>query len=365
MTQPRIPSLDGLRAISILMVVGSHLYVTVAPERAQHLNLGNLGVRVFFVISGFLITGLLLAELEKKRRIDLPKFYFRRTLRIFPPYYFFLLVMAVVAAAGWVSWSSREFLASALYVSNYVDTTWYLGHTWSLSVEEQFYLLWPGLLAVAGKRRAFFTLCAIIIIAPLMRVAVYQYSPTLDPFWFTGGFHGNMDSLAAGCVLAFMRERLHSWGTYRAVLNTGFFIFVPLFILVANTMHMHPILFFGLCVTGMNLGIALSIDWAVTHHEGIIGRALNSKPAVFIGVMSYSIYLWQQPILFEEGPQPLMSPLTKLVLLAIASLISYYAVERLSLRLRHKLEVKWFGRETKGGAISLRSNYGAAGKRVI
>ena len=104
--QDRIPSLDGLRTVSIALVIASHAARNFGPTAAY--NIGDLGVRVFFVISGFLITGLLIAESEKSGRIDLLKFYFRRTLRIFPPYYFLLIVLAVLAVSGRVHIFSRS-----------------------------------------------------------------------------------------------------------------------------------------------------------------------------------------------------------------------------------------------------------------
>src|SRR5712692_903449 len=112
----RIPSLDGLRAVSIAFVLIAHLVFTAKFPFLSGIpdgwfeNLGALGVRVFFVISGFLITNLLLSELEAKQTIHLPRFYFRRTLRIFVPYYFFLLVMILLQALGWVRLTSKDFL---------------------------------------------------------------------------------------------------------------------------------------------------------------------------------------------------------------------------------------------------------------
>lgn len=100
------------------------------------MGLGNLGVRIFFVISGFLITGLLLKEIEKTNTINLVKFYFRRTIRIFPPYYFFLLVLLCLSLLGYIQISQRSFSMAFAYATDYhKPDNWHLGHTWSLSVE--------------------------------------------------------------------------------------------------------------------------------------------------------------------------------------------------------------------------------------
>ena len=138
----RIPSLDGLRAISIALVILSHLVYIEGfplPKAIDPLwfdRLGPLGVRVFFVISGFLITSLLLQELETNKSINLGKFYFRRTLRIFPPYYFFILVMIILNKFNWVALSSKDIIHAFTYTVNYYpERSWVIGHGWSLSVE--------------------------------------------------------------------------------------------------------------------------------------------------------------------------------------------------------------------------------------
>jgi hypothetical protein len=137
----RIPSLDGLRAISIGLVLFGHLLGTsgffLPLEANKHLALGELGVRVFFVISGFLITNLLLTELAAAGRIHIGRFYLRRTFRIFPPYYVFILVLALAALARWIELAPGDLFHTLTYTSNYDATrSWNVGHTWSLSVEE-------------------------------------------------------------------------------------------------------------------------------------------------------------------------------------------------------------------------------------
>src|SRR5687767_341370 len=132
----RIRSLDGLRAVAILLVLLAHLphSLAAAPAWTERLApLGLLGVRVFFVISGFLISSLLFAELEKSGGISLKRFYFRRTLRIFPAFYVYIAAIAVAAALGYVVLLPNDVLAAVTYTTNYHrDRSWYLGHAWSL-----------------------------------------------------------------------------------------------------------------------------------------------------------------------------------------------------------------------------------------
>src|SRR5262249_1060512 len=148
LSKDRIAVLDGLRGFSILLVVAGHLAGTRGfPLRENFLSssLALLGVRVFFVISGFLITQILLEELAESGTVQLGRFYFRRTLRIFVPYYAFLIALFALERAGVILVGPNDFQAAATYTTNYnPHAAWQLAHTWSLSVEEQFYLLLPA-----------------------------------------------------------------------------------------------------------------------------------------------------------------------------------------------------------------------------
>src|SRR5215831_9782405 len=168
----RIPSLDGLRAISILLVVAGHSFDEGRSPLLFELfgHLGNYGVRIFFIISGFLITTLLLKEYTKTETISLRSFYLRRALRIFPAFYVYVAVICILAVLGVVSLLRGDVLHAVTYTMNYHTTRgWYLNHIWSLSVEEQFYLIWPAALLFAGPGRAPRIALATVILAPFIR----------------------------------------------------------------------------------------------------------------------------------------------------------------------------------------------------
>jgi peptidoglycan/LPS O-acetylase OafA/YrhL len=343
----RIPSLDGLRAISILLVIVAHF---LHGFGITDLNVGSLGVRVFFVISGFLITGLLIRELDKTSTIRLAKFYYRRTLRIFPPYYFFLGVMLILALAGGAADLFRSFARAFAYVCKYIDPLrWDLGHTWSLSVEEQFYLIYPGILLLLRPRKTTFLLGLLMLVSPFVRIADFQMFG--EARWVGMGFHSNVDALAAGCLLAFIRPKLHANTSYLKILNSRLIILVPLIILVLHSQADHPNIF-AILVSIVNVLIALGLDFAVTNYENnAFGKVLNSRPLVTLGVMSYSIYLWQQPFLdpysgawFTKFPFNILG-------IAVCSCFSYFAIERFSLRQRQKWESKIFGEKTPRPAL--------------
>ena len=340
----RIPSLDGLRAISILLVLVGHLSGTTNfPIVAGDLmNFGNLGVRVFFIISGFLITGILLNEFSKTTTIDLKKFYYRRTLRIFPPYYFFLGFVGLLMLLDLLDVKVWEWLTAVFYVSNYAEIqTWEVGHTWSLAVEEQFYLIMPFLLVLFNKRKTFWVLVAVIFLAPIGRILPFLFLSDFDARWITFGFQANADSLAIGCLLAYLRDSLDTNKIYQKLLGSPIFITVPLIAIGLNTLHDRPKIFSFVCVSVINICVVLCIHWAVTFHKSIIGKVLNWKPIAFLGMLSYSIYLWQQLFLNRSSEYSLADFPLNIFLTMVCAVLSYYLIEKPSLRFRARYE-KWF-----------------------
>jgi peptidoglycan/LPS O-acetylase OafA/YrhL len=347
----RIPSLDGLRAISVSLVVASHLlwhpdFIGIRPVYATWFApLGHLGVRVFFVISGFLITGLLLRELDSTEHINLGKFYLRRTLRIFPPYYFFVLMIILAQVVGWTTLTPGDVSHALTYTVNYhAAPSWSVGHAWSLSVEEQFYLLWPAVLLFAGRRQGLWVAFSVIALCPLIRLGIWYLFPSLLEYDIGYRFETVADSMAAGCILAGTHEWLQRQQPYHAILESRLFSLVPVAILYASLLPNSSRLNLLIGITVQNIGIAACIAWSVVNYSGRIGKVLNAKPLVFLGVMSYSIYLWQQPFVNPKSAAITSHFPLNLILVSIASLASYYCIERPSLRLRQQLESRLFPR---------------------
>jgi peptidoglycan/LPS O-acetylase OafA/YrhL len=341
-TPARIPSLDGLRAISIALVLVDHLArsryfppVTALLPFNTAGYLGNLGVRAFFVISGFLITTLLIEERRKNGRISLPLFYLRRTLRIFPAFYVFLLAMGILAASRIISLRPGDMLHAVTYTINYhYDREWWLGHIWSLAVEEQFYLIWPFLMVLAGTRKAMMGAVAVVLTAPALRLGLLMLYPGKHA-WMGEAFPLVADALATGCLLAGFREALIANRWYRGLLESRVFGWVPLLALLANSYpggRIHSAIF----DSAVNFAIAITVDRYVRMPATTAGRFLNWRPVAFIGVLSYSLYLWQQPIL-RHGDTLLPFPISLLCVFAMACL-SYRFVETPFLTLRKRLE---------------------------
>jgi peptidoglycan/LPS O-acetylase OafA/YrhL len=315
----RIPSLDGLRAISIsLVVVGHWAELTYHSDVAG--AFANLGVRIFFIISGYLITKLLLAERAKTATIRLREFYIRRAYRILPAALAFMLP---VFAIFWYDLRWYHMAAAALYLANFdFAHPWYLGHLWSLSVEEQFYFLWPGVLKKWYRNRAAILL-GVIAFAPLYRVVCHflQLHGRADET-----FPAVADILAIGCLLAIFEDRVPRIRSSFAVLLVFPVILVPTYL---GVLRFHT------------TGILLVFFWPVLHVSiaGLLLHVvrnpywiLNCGPVKWLGGISYSLYLWQQLFVFGKQPRPWY-----LAAIAIAlAAASYYCVEQPLLRLRER-----------------------------
>ena len=354
---PRIPSLDGLRALSIGLVVGCHLVQTngspvpYGPFRDRLVNLGPLGVRVFFVISGYLITHLLLTELARSHGIHLARFYFRRTVRIFTPYYVLILAAVLMERAGWLTLTAGDVGHAVTYTMNYFPArSWGLGHTWSLAVEEQFYLLWPAGLLLLGRKRGL-TLAAILLaVCPLIRLAYFYLAPSLIEEEIGYRFETVVDALAIGALLAGARHVLAAHPVWQRTIASRFFVAVPITVLLVSLTDQRLLSNLVAGVTVQNVGIAACIAWVLARPSGRIGTLLNHPMLVGIGMMSYSIYLWQQIFLNPTSSAWVARFPMNLVLTGVAALGSYYLVERPSLDLRKRLETRWLGyRAALGG----------------
>ena len=343
-TPHRIPTLDGLRALSILIVVISHI-VYSRFHIDKHYLTGKLGVRIFFAISGFLITTILISEYEKSSSINLKTFFFRRVFRIFPAYLFFLGFMMTFSIFGNIQLS--DFISPLTYTSNYLfaSVPLQIQHTWSLAVEEQFYLIFPVVLACAGLVKYKKFLLLILLITPLFRVVTYLFSYDADKYLnISWNFHTNMDVLATGCLLALYRSELHSNERYGKMLGSkacfGFALFTIFFSGYFSDDYLT--IFYLLGISLMNSSIVFCIDWLIVNRESLAGKFLNLRPLKFIGVLSYSIYLWQQIFTFYNEQMPWTYLPVNVLLLAGFSLFSYYFVEKNFLLLRQKLEKKLF-----------------------
>jgi peptidoglycan/LPS O-acetylase OafA/YrhL len=322
----RIPSLDGLRALSIAAVIMAHSanhfttsFVHVRPLQYAFAILSYFGVTVFFVISGFLITTLLQREYLKTSRIDLGGFYRRRAARILPASLFYIAVILILGHPTWI-----QSLYALTFTTTYFSGEAYkpLQHLWSLSVEEQFYLLWP-LVFATGIKNARRYCWVILAVSPVVRLVLYRSG-------YAEFFHcapAIADSIGAGCLLAFYQDQVRNFVRKYFMSTVSFVALGTATVLAAGELYrIHLVLLWGAVPCLIALIVAAAIERK--------GSFLNSAPVVWVGLLSYSLYLWQQPFLAFDGPLNFLS--VRLLLTFVMAYVSYRLVEQPMLRLRSR-----------------------------
>jgi peptidoglycan/LPS O-acetylase OafA/YrhL len=336
----RFPSLDGNRAIAIGAVLLSHLAGTAnfpLPKSAWAGRLGDFGVKIFFVLSGFLITGILHAERERTGQISISRFIARRAFRIFPAAYVYILAMGVAAAIGWLRLNPGDLFAAVTYTMNWhEDPAWWLGHTWSLSVEEQFYLAWPMLLLLSGRHASPLVAGAVLIAAPVVRLVLIVSGLGLDEN-IESSFVNACDGFAAGGLLALTSGRLEVDTTYlRFVLSKSAMLTLPA-AFVLNLLDHRSRVFYGIAEPVIYISLAIHLHRCMLVPDDLAGRLLNSRALMWVGGLSYSLYLWQEPFLNDTASTALQTFPLNLVAALACAWVSYRCVERPFLRLRDRL----------------------------
>ena len=318
----RVPCLDGCRALAIGGVIAGHIRYTGLGTW----TLAHSGVTAFFVVSGFLITLLLLREKQNFGEISLADFLKRRALRILPALIVFMLVVFAMQKYGIYSITPGTWFRTLTYTACFGNNfnSEILAHMWSLSVEEQFYLLWPLLLVMVRERTAVVLLCSYIAATPFLRAFLYRLdNPYFDPSFSSPT---QMGSIAVGCLLAFFvtgkfaprayesfRTRPWRWALAAGALGIS-----------GYALWLWPTLKFALNDPTKSIAIGLGMLMVIQSGQGNpLYRFLNWKPMVWIGVLSYSLYLWQEPITMAKWP----AILQLMALVPIAAL-SYFAIER-------------------------------------
>lgn len=312
------PALDGLRGVAIVLVILSHAHAPLFDG-------AFFGVDLFFVLSGFLITSLLLMEFQTHGRLDYWRFYRRRFFRLMPALALFLGVYCIVAPFIWPELSDiySDALVSILYLADYgiafFDSPDTLLHMWSLSVEEHFYLLWPPLLALW-------------LLSTLWRVFWVAQGQQFYEIFFR--FDTRASGLLAGALLAALMqekprwiERLQSLRAYTMWLVLA----VPL-IMELEWDNQHAMLW-GISVVEC---AAIVVLLAVQKPAGLVYEMLTAPPLIRLGKLSYGIYLWHYPVV-RYLRADYSWPVTVLAGLAIStalSALSFYTVERWALRRR-------------------------------
>lgn len=324
-----IPELDGVRALAILPVLAIHAYGRVEG--------GYLGVDLFFVLSGFLITSLLLEEATMTGTTDLARFYGRRALRILPP----IILGALLACALWPAARVHDAMiaipAALLFCANLVDREHMLllGHTWSLSVEEHFYALWPVLLLAllprVSRSRIAVLLVAVFVASAGLRAALFLNGSNphvLYQFTLT-----HLDAICAGCLLAVLSGGAMQYSPRAlgdAVLTASFLAILAC-VLAAPLYETAVMMLIGLAAFA---GVCAALLWGIFHADDghLVRRLLACNLARYIGRRSYGIYVYHLPVFMALEPYRAPQDLDSFVLMTSLKLAVTVVIAELSFR---------------------------------
>ncbi|WP_263353637.1 acyltransferase family protein [Acidicapsa acidisoli] len=322
----RIPTLDGWRGIAIALVLFDHVqYAFLGRFSQPWMQTGQHGVTIFFVLSGFLITSKFL-----EGPIDLRSFYIRRVFRLLPVAWTYLAVLLILGLMSHATIAAPSaVLASLIFYRNYVlvdngVSTW---HFWSLSLEEQFYLVWPCVLLLAGLRRCRWIALAGVVCCATYRLLFWTY---YNRDFFNCRSQVRADALLVGCLLAiaFREPRMLAWiskwsksWALPALVMLNYFI---------ARFHLLPPL-------GEILCIAALISSSVLHPNSLFAQPLTSRVLSTLGVVSYSVYVWQELFMLFAPKNSTAGIFFHFVTVSLCALGSYEYIERPMIRLGHKL----------------------------
>jgi peptidoglycan/LPS O-acetylase OafA/YrhL len=325
----RIPTLDGWRGIAILFVLFDHIQRGIVGHLFggyAWMDVGQLGVTIFFVLSGYLITRQLLAN-----EISLPQFYLRRFFRIMPCICVYLLFILLLSLAIHKPLIGRDALSSLLFVRNYypateTGTNTLTGHFWALSVEMQFYLFWPGLLILMRRRWAL-----LVASVAALGIAFFRLFAWADYEIALRSLHTEVraDALLVGCILAILLESqtILSWFSHYGKV---------LFDLCIPALAWHIYHFQQLIPLSESLLIAGLIGCTSLNPTSPPSRVLKQKNLEFTGKMSYSYYIWQEMFLRSFwGP-------FSLLLLGSSAIVSWKFLERPCIKIGRHIENRLF-----------------------
>ena len=350
-TRGYVPALDGMRALAVLVVIAYHMKLDWAPG-------GLLGVTMFFVLSGYLITGLLLKEYKETRSISLSNFWLRRVRRIIPAVVFAVLGTAFLCAIfnhALLTKMRPDVLPTLFFFNNwwqiFHNVSYFealgapspLTHYWSLSIEEQFYLIWPIALLLcmrAGVKRSTMEKGVLVLVVLSALEMAFLFDPHADPSRVYYGTDTRAFSLLIGAFLAFVwpyqklteraGERMSFTG--RILFNViGVAAVVGLLLMVVFTNGFEPFIYRGgLVICSLLTAVTIAV---LVHPISWISKVFELPPFVWIGKCSYSMYLWHYPIILlltpanMTGQTPWWLCLIELALIFGISAFSFYFVE--------------------------------------
>jgi len=352
---PRIRELDGWRAISALLVVVVHIGTTQHPRLFSRVPgaipalvyWGPLAVNIFFVISGFVICRLLNSEDLSRGSISLKAFYYRRACRILPPLYTYLAVLSVLLGVGLIRDSWRAICVAALFLGNIrhipMPHSWFIAHTWSLAIEEQFYLVFPPLFVLTPRRHRRMVCLGVFLLTVLWNLS----TAFRDWDWITSPqTREGFACISCGALMAVnetsARQLAKALSWYVSA-GVAILLFIPPFWAIGFGAALYRSVFVPFAIGLMLLS---SVE-----HRSLLRRFLDCKPVQAIGATSYGIYLWQQLFtapkvsLTATGAVLNFSPAGEIIpmclpLLAVVVPLSFLFIEKPAMRLGKALSFR-------------------------
>lgn len=349
----RIVELDGWRGIAILCVIIGHtlnIRYGVDPQNPLTGVTGVLaiwGVDIFFIISGFVITRLAITERAAQDHFSTRRFYTRRILRIIPAFYFYLLCITAFSAARLIDQPMHGTALAAVFVCNvpHMPCGWFAAHSWTLAFENQFYLAFP-LIFCAGKKRHAAVLLAIF--AVLVAFPFIRFAAQLEGLWrIAEGFCASFSFICCGAVAAAHEATLRRLATGRlsaciSLISAGFLLGLAMLSVFASFPLGSPAAYVQASLTTVFLPPGLA--WLVlrfVYRDGWLARLLRGRLLQFFGLISYSLYIWQQVFTAEVNEYLAPSLLTFPPLMVVVAALSWYCIERPCIRAGRRLSLRW------------------------
>jgi peptidoglycan/LPS O-acetylase OafA/YrhL len=348
----RYPSLDGIRAVCIILVVVVHIsdaYKFSDATRNILTQTGLLGVQIFFVISGFLITSLLLKEKIKTGNISLRNFYTRRALRILPVALLYLFSMLVINAVFHLQVPTRCFIGAAFFLSNisYFQGSWYTAHYWSLAVEEQYYLLFPFILKKLQNKTQYFLLFFIFLImfikeTTYLKLHVFPESSFLNTLAF---LMLQSDGVLMGSLISILCFNNKIPFSFLKQYNIHLSLILPVLIFV---IHTNLVVLHSFNSTISSFLISILLLCVIIGKDALLYNFLNNKFMFILGKLSFSIYIWQQFFTSTDGRFGSIARVpVNLLLITVVSYCSYYFFEVPFLRMKERFKTSVRNLNTK------------------
>ncbi len=319
------------------MVIIYHFLLGYAPAFLALFYIGPLGVNIFFVISGFLITTLCIKEKIIDGNLSLKSFYIRRALRILPVAYLYIIVVIVLSYVFKLHIASINIIASILFLANIsyfqkTAYTWNVGHYWSLSVEEQFYILFP--VFIKKKFSAFVALLMLVCFVVPLFVYLKSVIPALNVEILSAALRYlvKFQGIAIGCLFSVL--------LFKGYLNFGKFKLVVSLVSIFMIFFLHFEAGYSVeaCFTNLVISIftGLIVVNCIQPQNNLLFKFLNLKVLNFIGILSYSIYIWQQLFLSNDDKFVFSKFPLNLVFIMIIPCLSYFYYEKFFLKLKKR-----------------------------